>query len=82
MPFVDVIQVLEAMCCRNYIDLETAQSKGLVSVSGNEVTLRADSTTTLSSTGPGRDSFNLISNDQYTNHVAMHVFFQKLVLSS
>ncbi|KAI9455818.1 glycoside hydrolase family 16 protein [Boletus coccyginus] len=50
----------------NYVDLTTAQSKGLV-------TLRADSTTILNSTGPGRDSFDLMSRNQYTTHVAMHV---------
>ncbi|KIJ63521.1 glycoside hydrolase family 16 protein [Hydnomerulius pinastri MD-312] len=55
----------------NYIDEATAQSKGLFSVSKNQVTLRADSTTTLSSTGPGRDAFRLSSNDQYTAHVAI-----------
>ncbi|KIK91498.1 glycoside hydrolase family 16 protein [Paxillus rubicundulus Ve08.2h10] len=55
----------------NYIDEATAQSKGLVSVSGNQVTFRTDSTTTLSSTGPGRDTFRLQSNDQYTTHVAV-----------
>ncbi|KAG6382199.1 glycoside hydrolase family 16 protein [Boletus reticuloceps] len=59
----------------NYIDYPTAQSKGLVSVSRNQVTLRADSTTKLNPTGPGRDSFSLASNDQYTTHVAMHVPF-------
>ena len=58
---------------RNYIDFATAQSKRLVSVSGNQVTLRADSTTVLNSTGPGRDSFDLLSTKQYTTHVAMHV---------
>ena len=58
---------------RNYIDFATAQSKGLVSVSGNQVTLRADSTTVLNSTGPGRDSFDLVSKNQYTTHVAMYV---------
>ncbi|KAF9218716.1 hypothetical protein BS17DRAFT_822536 [Gyrodon lividus] len=55
----------------NYIDEATAHSKGLVSVSGNQVTLRTDSTTTLDPTGPGRDTFRLMSNDQYTTHVAI-----------
>ncbi|KAF8434387.1 glycoside hydrolase family 16 protein [Boletus edulis BED1] len=49
----------------NYIDYPAAQSKGLVSVSRNQVTLRADSTTKLNPMGPGRDSFNLVSNDHF-----------------
>ncbi|KAF8551537.1 glycoside hydrolase family 16 protein [Imleria badia] len=55
----------------NYVDFATAQSKNLVSVSGNQVTLRADSTTILNSTGPGRDSFALLSKNQFTTHVAI-----------
>lgn len=58
---------------RNYVSFATAQSKGLVSVSGNQVILRADSTTNLSSTGPGRDSFYLESMNQYSNCVAMYI---------
>ena len=63
----------DARCRRNYVDFATAQAEGLVSVSGNQVTFRADSTTILTSTGPGRDSFDLVSNNQYTTHVAMYV---------
>ncbi|KAI6135709.1 glycoside hydrolase family 16 protein [Pisolithus croceorrhizus] len=55
----------------NYVTEATAQADGLVSVSGNQVTLRADSTTILSSSGPGRNSFRLQSNAQYTTHVAV-----------
>lgn len=73
--------LFDAQHCRNYVDLATAQSKGLVSISqGNRVTLRADSTTILNSTGLGRDSFDLVSKNQYTTHVAMHVLL--LALSS
>jgi hypothetical protein len=70
----------DARRCRNYVDFATAQSRGLVSVSqdGNQVTLRADSTTILNSTGPGRDSFDLVSKNQYTTHVAMHVLLLAL----
>lgn len=77
-----VFKFFDAGHCRNYIDLATAKSKGLVSVSasGNQVTLRADSTTILNATGPGRDSFDLVSVNQYTTHVAMHVLL--LALSS
>ena len=63
----------DARCRRTYVDFATAQAKNLVSVSGNQVTVRADSTTILNATGPGRDSFDLVSKDQYTTHVAMYV---------
>ncbi|KAL4062153.1 glycoside hydrolase family 16 protein [Scleroderma citrinum] len=55
----------------NYVSESTAQSSGLVSVSGNQVTLRADSTSYLDPSGPGRNSFRLESNNQYTTHVAV-----------
>ncbi|KAI6032879.1 glycoside hydrolase family 16 protein [Pisolithus orientalis] len=55
----------------NYVTESTAQADGLVSVSGNQVTLRADSITVLSSSDPGRNSFRLQSNAQYTTHVAV-----------
>lgn len=55
----------------NYVSASTAQSSGLVSVSGNQVTLRADSTNYLDPSGPGRNSFRLESYDQYTTHVAV-----------
>ncbi|KAL4068802.1 glycoside hydrolase family 16 protein [Scleroderma yunnanense] len=55
----------------NYVTQATAQADGLVSVSGNQVTLRADSTTVLSPSGPGRNSFRIQSNVQYTTHVAV-----------
>ncbi|KIM58360.1 glycoside hydrolase family 16 protein [Scleroderma citrinum Foug A] len=55
----------------NYVSESTAQSSGLVSVSGNQVTLRADSTNVLNPSGPGRNSFRLETYDQYTTHVAV-----------
>ncbi|KAF8839838.1 2 beta-glucan [Paxillus ammoniavirescens] len=55
----------------NYVSEATAQADNLVAVSGDQVTLRADSTTTLSASGPGRNSFRLQSNAQYTTHVAV-----------
>lgn len=58
---------------RNYVNFTTAQADGLVSVNGNQVTLSADSTTVLNSSGPGRNSFDLVSNNEYTTHVAMYV---------
>ncbi|KAF8125504.1 2 beta-glucan [Boletus edulis] len=55
----------------NYLSQSAAQSAGLYSVSGNTVTLRADDTTVLSPSGAGRNSFRLISNNQYSTHVAI-----------
>lgn len=56
---------------RNYVDKATAQSLGLVSSTNNSFVLRADHTTTLSANGPGRNSFRIQSNNQYTTHVAV-----------
>ncbi|KIJ63546.1 glycoside hydrolase family 16 protein [Hydnomerulius pinastri MD-312] len=55
----------------NYVNESTAQQDSLVSVHGDRVVLRADSTTTLDPAGPGRNSFRLVSNDRYTTHVAI-----------
>ncbi|KAH7883436.1 glycoside hydrolase family 16 protein [Phlebopus sp. FC_14] len=55
----------------NYVSQSTAEADGLVSVSGNQVFLRADSTTTLSASGPGRNSFRIQSDAQYSTHVAV-----------
>ena len=37
--------------------------------------MRADDTTVLSSSGPGRDSIRIQSNAQYTTHVVVYVTF-------
>jgi len=50
----------------NYVDASTAKSKNLTFASGNTFILRADHTTTLSSSGAGRNSVRLQSNKQYT----------------
>ncbi|KAF8432247.1 2 beta-glucan [Boletus edulis BED1] len=55
----------------NYLSQSAAQSAGLYSVSGNTVTLRADHTTVLSPSGAGRNSFRIMSNNQYSTHVAI-----------
>ncbi|KAF8270879.1 2 beta-glucan [Lactarius quietus] len=55
----------------NYVTQEDAQSLGLAYVSGNNFILRADSSTTLSASGPGRNSFRIISNNQYATHVSV-----------
>ncbi|TFK51707.1 endo-beta-glucanase [Heliocybe sulcata] len=55
----------------NYVNQATAQADNLTYASGNTFILRADHTTTLSSSGPGRNSVRLQSNAQYTTHVAV-----------
>jgi len=55
----------------NYVTQAEAQTLGLAYVSGSNFILRADSSTTLSASGAGRNSFRLISNNQYTTHVAI-----------
>ncbi|KAH8110143.1 laminarinase [Phellopilus nigrolimitatus] len=55
----------------NYVDQEAALAKGLVSSSSDSFVMRADSTTKLTATGPGRDSIRIKSNSAYTQHVAV-----------
>ncbi|KAJ8586640.1 glycoside hydrolase family 16 protein [Rhizopogon salebrosus TDB-379] len=54
-----------------YVDESTATADGLVSVANNKLILRADNTTTLSASDPGRNSFRIVSNTQYSIHVAI-----------
>lgn len=56
---------------RNYVDQATAVSKNLTFASGDTLILRADDTTVLSASGPGRDSVRIRSVKTYTTHVAM-----------
>jgi hypothetical protein len=55
----------------NYVNRQEVQSLGLVTVDGNSFILRADDTTTLSPGGKGRNSFRIISNNQYGTHVSV-----------
>ncbi|EIW84068.1 glycoside hydrolase family 16 protein [Coniophora puteana RWD-64-598 SS2] len=55
----------------NYIDESTAWNDGLITVNGNQLTLRADSYSYLDPNGPGRNTFRLSSNNAYTSHVAI-----------
>ena len=57
----------------NYVTEEQARSLGLVIVESSSFILRADDTTTLSASGPGRNSFRISSNNIYGTHVAMWV---------
>jgi hypothetical protein len=61
------------MYCRNYVDESTARAQNLTYASSDTFVLRADDTTTLSPSGPGRNSVRLLSNNAYTTHVAMYV---------
>lgn len=55
----------------NYVDQATALAQNLTFASGNTLILRADSKTTLSSSGPGRNSVRIRSVKTYTTHVSV-----------
>lgn len=55
----------------NYLDQNTAVSQNLTFASGNTLILRADSTTTLDPSGPGRNSVRIRSVKTYTTHVSI-----------
>lgn len=55
------------------MDKATAQRLNLTYASGSTFVLRGDSTTTLSASGPGRNSVRIRSNAQYDTHVAVYV---------
>ncbi|RDX44811.1 laminarinase [Lentinus brumalis] len=55
----------------NYVDQGTAIAKNLTYASGDTFIIRADHTTVLTPSGPGRNSVRLMSNKQYTRHVAV-----------
>ncbi|THH27536.1 hypothetical protein EUX98_g6654 [Antrodiella citrinella] len=55
----------------NYVDQATALAQNLTYASGDTFIIRADDTTVLSASGPGRNSVRLQSNKQYLNHVAV-----------
>lgn len=60
----------------NYVDQATAQSLNLTFASGNTLIMRADDTTVLSPSGPGRNSVRIQSLKSYTTHVAVYVYDQ------
>ncbi|KAF8679935.1 glycoside hydrolase family 16 protein [Rhizoctonia solani] len=53
----------------NYVDQSTAVSRNLTFASGNTFIMRADSTTTLNPSGPGRNSVRIQSRKQWSTHV-------------
>ena len=54
---------------RNYVDQDTAIAQNLTYANGNTFILRADDTTVLDSSGPGRNSVRLKSVNSYVNTV-------------
>lgn len=57
---------------RNYVDKTTAQKLNLTYATHNTFVMRADDTTVLSATGPGRNSVRIRSKKRYTTHVAVY----------
>lgn len=57
--------------CRNYISQDAALARNLTYANDDTLILRADSTTVLNPSGPGRDSFRLESTRLYDRHVAV-----------
>ncbi|KAI0820859.1 laminarinase [Trametes gibbosa] len=55
----------------NYVDQGTALAQNLTFSSGDHFVIRADHTTVLNPSGPGRNSVRLQSNKQYTTHVTV-----------
>lgn len=56
---------------RNYVDQETALSLNLTFASGDTLIMRADDTTVLDPSGPGRNSVRIQSTASYTQHVVV-----------
>ncbi|TFK50003.1 endo-1,3(4)-beta-glucanase-like protein [Heliocybe sulcata] len=54
-----------------YVDQATAVSKNLTYTSSDTFIMRADDTTVLASSDPGRDSVRIKSDNTYTTHVAV-----------
>ena len=63
------------------MDQPTSQSLNLTYASDDTFILRADYTTVLDPSGPGRDSVRIRSWNSYTQHVAVCVFFYISVFS-
>ncbi|KAJ3477504.1 hypothetical protein NLI96_g10422 [Meripilus lineatus] len=55
----------------NYVDQATALAQNLTFASGNTLIMRADSRTTLSASGPGRNSVRIRSVKTYTTHAVV-----------
>ncbi|KAF8911769.1 laminarinase [Mucidula mucida] len=55
----------------NYVDAATSAAQNLTYASSNSFIMRADHTSVLSASGPGRNSVRLKSNKAFTNGVAI-----------
>ncbi|KDQ51417.1 glycoside hydrolase family 16 protein [Jaapia argillacea MUCL 33604] len=55
----------------NYVNQTTALAQNLTYVSSDTIIMRADDTTVLSASGPGRNSVRIQSVKTYTTHVAV-----------
>ncbi|KAI0292598.1 2 beta-glucanase [Multifurca ochricompacta] len=55
-----------------YVSKSTAQNKGLAYVQNGNFIARVDNTTTLSSSGAGRNSIRISSNKQWGQHVSIY----------
>jgi hypothetical protein len=58
---------------RTYVNQSTAQMLNLTYATKDTFIMRADDTTVLTSSGPGRNSVRIRSNTQYTQHVVVWV---------
>ncbi|KAG2160252.1 glycoside hydrolase family 16 protein [Suillus bovinus] len=56
-----------------YVDQQTAQMLNLTYATSNTFIMRADDTTVLTSSGPGRNSVRIRSNRQYKQHCCRHM---------
>lgn len=56
---------------RTYVNQSTAQMLNLTYSTSNTFIMRADDTTVLTPSGPGRNSVRIRSNSQYTQHVVV-----------
>ncbi|KZT38118.1 family 16 hypothetical endo-1,3(4)-beta-glucanase from glycoside hydrolase [Sistotremastrum suecicum HHB10207 ss-3] len=54
-----------------YVNQQTALAKNLTYANGNHFVMRADDTTTLTASGPGRNSVRIQSVKTYTTHVVV-----------
>ena len=59
----------------NYVNQATALAQNLTYASGNTLIMRADSKTTLTATGPGRNSVRIRSRKTYKTHVVVYALF-------
>ena len=56
---------------RNYVDQKTSKSANLTFASSDSFVLRADHTTVLKPSGPGRDSVRIRTVKTYKRHLAV-----------